>query len=466
MVNLKSKHAISICKRSLMVALGIGLLGISLIVTGSYTKALSNSVGAPSNINVTRSNNQKVLNITWTAASNATGYDIVASTDYRQSWTRLATNHSANNLSYTAPDAKAIYFIAVRSLNGNNSSHWVNAGPFAPVGVVEPGAPVLSKEGRAAGSITVSWFKSPSSAVKYHVVYSSDGRRSWSSFNNLNAGSNCTQSQLGQDEDTSKYTCLTLTGLNDTKTYYIAVRTHNDGQWGKWYNSEAIYPAAKVRFSLGQGSCANTEQYALKLTWYARSSNHKYEIKYKVGFNGTWQTHNDATAPVFNQIQPINTKGFSLKWLTLYDILPAADTAYTVDVQMRAVRTAGAQTVYGPWSEASTKAGTAASTQRHFTRCPGTPTNLSATWNSSDDINVSWDAYSDNSVDYDIRHSTDNGVTWTYDSQNIGRTVASTTIDDQDITITIKIQVRYRNWDSNSAGDWAEVIVANKAAPK
>ena len=103
--------------------------------------------------------------------------------DYKNSWDRAATNHTGTNIQYTPPDTaidSKTYYFAIRSVNSNGTSHWVNAGPFTPSGVAAPGKPILSMTGRDDGSITVSWNKSSKSNVTYHVVYSDNGRASWS----------------------------------------------------------------------------------------------------------------------------------------------------------------------------------------------------------------------------------------------------------------------------------------------
>ena len=77
---------------------------------------------------------------------------------------------------------------------------------------------------RADGTITVSGY-AVSNATKYHVTYSSDGKQSWTSASDSHAGSS-----------------ITITGADNAKTYYIAVRAGNDGGWSGWTNTPAVRP--------------------------------------------------------------------------------------------------------------------------------------------------------------------------------------------------------------------------------
>ena len=453
-----------------MAALGLAFCGIGLMVASSNNSAVASSApGAPSNITVTRQANQKTLNINWTAGTNATGYHVVASSTYKHSWALISLDHAATNIAWTPPgndaDSKT-FFVAVRSKNGNQYSHWVNAGPFAPTGIVAPGKPVLSTNGRDDGSITVSWNKSSNSAVTYHVVYSDNGKASWSAFGShyQNKPVDCTEAQAG--DQYAKYSCFTLTGLDNSKTYHIAVRTLFNGQWGQWYNSDAIHPVAQLRIGGGQTACSGTQQYALRLAWSTRNASHDQEIQYRVD-GGQWVTHNDATAPEFNKVQPVGlvTK---IRWINIFDILPVANSAYTVDVKMRAKKTINNSVLYSPWASISVKAGTSSNTTQSLLRCPTTPTGLSAT-KSTNSIDISWTSDTDYTTTHDIIYSTDSGATWRYShiglDANSAKILEAATPNNpnevSDVDSVTNIKVRARNWDGNSSTDWVEITSAS-----
>ena len=437
-----------------LVVVGIGLL----VVIGSNRPPVSanNSVGPVSNITVTRTgSNQDTLNISWTAGANATQYDIVASADNKQSWSRWVSNHPVTSLHRTVALADATYYIAVRANDGSNYSHWVNAGPFArSSGIVDPGPPLLQFGGRFNGGIPIMWHKSTDSNIRYHVVYSDNGRVSWQSPGANISGTDCTQLQAG--DQFSKYRCYRLVGLDNTKTYHVAVRTNyrTGAAWGNWHNSDAFHPVAQPRVGISQISCSGTTQYALKMRWLSENENHSYEIKYNIN-NGGWTNHDDASAPEFNKIQPTNGHGRS-RWINILDILPVATQSYVVQGQIRAKKTVNNMTVYSPWSNVvSAKAGQAKDSINNSVGCPSQPTNLSASW-SSNNASISWTDDNSDRIVYDVRHSSDNGVTWTHEAGDIGLTTATTSIP-LDTSKNHQIQVRARNTGSHAASDWASI---------
>ena len=89
-----------------------------------------------------------------------------------------------------------------------------------------PAAPSSVTVTRADGTVTATW-PAVSSATKYHVTYSSDNKGSWTA-----ASDNHTENSI------------TISGADNSKTYYVAVRAGNDGGWSGWTNSPAVGPYA------------------------------------------------------------------------------------------------------------------------------------------------------------------------------------------------------------------------------
>ena len=65
----------------------------------------------------------------WSAATGATGYDVVVSTDGGASWTRLATNQAGTSYTISNANKKLTYIVGVRAVNADGESAWRNSPP-------------------------------------------------------------------------------------------------------------------------------------------------------------------------------------------------------------------------------------------------------------------------------------------------------------------------------------------------
>ena len=79
---------------------------------------------------------------------------------------------------------------------------------------------------RGTGTLTASW-TAGSGADSYHVVYSSDNKVSWTAAATAYTGNS-----------------ITISGLDDTKTYIVGVRSKNDQGGSGWVNSAPFTPSA------------------------------------------------------------------------------------------------------------------------------------------------------------------------------------------------------------------------------
>ena len=131
---------------------------------------------------------------------------------------------------------------------------------------------------RGDGTLTASW-SAPAGATKYHITYSSDGKRSWS---------------LAAAEHGS--TSITISGAKNESGYVVGVRAGNAHGWSGWRNSASAGPytppptltppttppgtPASVYVSRSDG--------ALTARWDAPSGATRYHITYSSNGGGSW----------------------------------------------------------------------------------------------------------------------------------------------------------------------------------
>ncbi len=161
-----------------------------------------------------------------------------------------------------------------------------------------PDAPASVSVTRADGSLTASW-DAPSGATKYHVTYTSDHKKSW---------------QLAALNHSG--TSITISGADNSKVYYVAVRAGNDNGWGGWRDSAAATPfvteptptpvptpapppppdaVASVSVTRADG--------ALTASWDAPSGATSYHVTYSDNGKQSWQLaalNHTSTSITFN----------------------------------------------------------------------------------------------------------------------------------------------------------------------
>ena len=194
----------------------------ALIVLPSIAPAQS-PPGTPSSVTVTRSGD--TLTATWPAPNGATKYHVTYTADAGQTWTAAAgpdDGHAANTIDITGIDTTKIYVVAVRAGNEHGWSSWRNSAPNGPN--APPAQPGTITVTRADGSLIASW-GAVADATRYHVTYTVEGSGNW-----LLAALDHTESSI------------TITGVDNAKTYIVAVRAGNDAGWGGWRNSAPAGP--------------------------------------------------------------------------------------------------------------------------------------------------------------------------------------------------------------------------------
>ena len=87
-----------------------------------------------------------------------------------------------------------------------------------------PPAPAAISVQRDDGTLSVSGY-AVDGASKYHIVYSSNHKASWTSA-----------------ADSHSANSITISGVDNAKTYYVGVRAGADGGWSGWTNTAAVRP--------------------------------------------------------------------------------------------------------------------------------------------------------------------------------------------------------------------------------
>ena len=95
---------------------------------------------------------------------------------------------------------------------------------FGAITPPPPATPSSVTVARSDGQLTANW-PAVSNATHYHVTYSSDNGKSWSRA-------------AFQHPDAS----ITISGVDNSKTYIVGARAGNDGGWSGWRNSPAAGP--------------------------------------------------------------------------------------------------------------------------------------------------------------------------------------------------------------------------------
>ena len=213
----------------------LALLGWSIHST-TQVKAQT-PPGPVSNIVLNGSRTAGNLPVSWTAGSNATSYHVTYSSNGGSSWSLFALNHSGTSATITGVTDSASYIVGVRSMNDNGSSSWVNSATIGPlVDLNSQSAPgpvsnIVLNGSRTAGNLPVSW-TAGSNATSYHITYSSNGGSSWSLFAIDHSG-----------------TSATITGVTDSASYIVGVRSKNSSGGSGWVNSAVIAPLNSLNSS-------------------------------------------------------------------------------------------------------------------------------------------------------------------------------------------------------------------------
>ena len=224
----------------------------------------SDPPAAPSSVAVTRTDG--ALTATWPAVSGASKYHVTYSSDAKRTWTAASDNHTGTTITISANNGKT-YVVAVRAGNAAGWSGWTNS-PAADATTPPPAAPASVSVTRADGTLTASW-DAVSNATGYHVTYSSDAKQSWSS--------------AAYDQTA---TSIEISGVDNAKTYYVAVRAMNDAGGSGWTNSDAAGPFNPPAAPTGLSVTPGDGYY--DVAWSAVTGATGYDVRAKASGSSTW----------------------------------------------------------------------------------------------------------------------------------------------------------------------------------
>ena len=234
-------------------------LCLSTVVWGSNTPP-----DTPSSVTLTRADG--TVTASDYAVTGATKYHITYSSDGKYSWSLASKNHTNTSITINGVDNSKAYVVAVRAGNDHGWSSWRNSSSIASLTPPTPTAVTVS---RANKTLTASGY-TVSNATKYHITYSPNGGQSW---------------RLASKNHTE--TSITISGVDNGKTYIVGVRAGNTYGWSGWRNSAASGPpeiapdrVAIVVASRGDGTLTGM--------WLPVSNATKYDVNYRTE-GGSWQ---------------------------------------------------------------------------------------------------------------------------------------------------------------------------------
>ena len=216
---------------ALLLMLSVGALLVSVAAPGAGATS-DQPPGSVGSVSVSRADGS--LTASWSAPSGARSYHVTYSSDGGASWSLAALNHTGTSITIGVDNSKT-YIVGVRARNGSGDSGWTNSAPAGPYKPPKPDptpapkpkpplAPASVSVTRSAGTLDVSW-PAVEGATSYNVNTTADGKASWQ-----RAASGVTG------------TSATLSGIDDSKSYVVAVQSSNGGGDSGWTDSTASGP--------------------------------------------------------------------------------------------------------------------------------------------------------------------------------------------------------------------------------
>ena len=179
-----------------------------------------------------------------------------------------------------------------------------------------PGTPALVSVSRSGDTLTASW-DAPAGATKYHVTYSSDNKNSWTAAAGPGDGHSAAS--------------ITISGIDTSKSYIVAVRAGNQHGWSGWRNSASNPPEAPPS---APGAITITRaDGTLTASWNAVSGADTYHITYSSDNRKSWSLASFDHASA--------------------SITFAVSNAHTYIVGVRAGKTSGNATLWSGWRNSS-----------------------------------------------------------------------------------------------------------------
>ena len=205
-------------------------------------------VGVPAGLAAVSSNG--IVNLSWTAVSNATSYKIYRGTS-SGSYTSLATGVSTNSYSDTTVATGSTYFYVVTSFNGTDSAYSTEVS-IKPIATFS----IASTTVTGSGGINLAW-PVVSGADSYDIKY---GTTSGSYTSTLS----------------SQTSPKILTGLASNTTYYFVIVAKNAVGTSSSQNTAEV--SAKTSLTAPTSFAATAVDGKINLSWTATSGATSYNI--------------------------------------------------------------------------------------------------------------------------------------------------------------------------------------------
>ena len=396
-------------------ALLLALLAVALAFAPALKILEANSPpAAPTNITTVRTADQIV--VSWTAGSDATGYNVNVSQDSKQSWTRLATNQSATTYTHTGIDHTLVYVFSIQAVNSSGSSDWVNSAPVHPVDII-PGPPSAITANRTVGQIAVSWTPPENAgqakSIGYDVNYSTDHKNSWT--------------RHATEQSAASATITT----DNSMTWYVSVRAVTAGGRSGWVTSGPIEANFLVLPAPATVSIGSRTLTSLAVSWSAVDNAQSYNVNLSANDGYSWSRVKSAATGTSFTVNSADWSSFN------------SDATYIASVQ------AVDNGVGGDWKNS-------APSGPIFP--PGPPASVSGT-RSLNAISVSWTPPADDGnsaiTHYDVNMSVNGGASWTREASDV--TGASTTVSNVNNATDYIFAVRAKN--NAGYGGWTNSAV-------
>ena len=261
-----------------------------------------------------------------------------------------------------------------------------------------PDAPASVTVTRTGSTLTATW-DAPAGATKYHVTYSSDGKKSWSAA-------------AGPDDNHSAAT-IDIAGINTTKAYVVGVRAGNEHGWSSWRNSAPNVPSGKPA-KVGYVSI-NRVDGAITASWNSVVGADKYHITYSSDNRQSWSLAAGSHAST--------------------SITISVDNQHTYYVGVRAGKTSGNDTLWSGWRNSPSSAPWVPADPP-----PSAPASVTLS-RSCNAMSVSWAPVS-GATGYDVNVSTNKRKSWKRALSNVTYTSWNFAKWNKNKTYTLAVRAR------------------------
>ncbi|HHV65407.1 MAG TPA: hypothetical protein GXX46_10105 [Peptococcaceae bacterium] len=292
------------------------------------------------------------IELTWSAASRATSYEIYRSTSYSGTYSKIATV-STTYYTNSGLSAGTTYYYQIRAINSAGPSSFTSIVSATTLAKNVPAAPQnLTATALSPSEISLTW-SAVNSANSYTIYRSTTSNGSYSVIKTVTTNS------------------YTDTGLTENTTYYYRVKASNSAGSSDYSSTvNATTLAGNVPPAPQNLSVTVLNSTSISLTWSETVGATSYEIHTSSNLEGTYTRLVTVSSPAYTHTG-----------------LKANQTFY---YKIRAINSNGA----GSFSEAV-----------HATTPPSVPNGLKATADSSSQISLSWSPV-DGAETYTIFRST------------------------------------------------------------